>query len=77
MFEQLFKRPHALARHRNGPPAEERRRYLAHCTEQQMSRRTSGMPKAVAGAVPAWRLRSCPHGSSRTKPFRPDCPGTT
>src|SRR5438445_537728 len=40
MFEQLFKRPHALARHRNGPLAEERRRYLAHCAEQQMSRRT-------------------------------------
>ena len=40
MFEQLFKQPHALARHRNGPLAEERRRYLAHCAEQQMSRRT-------------------------------------
>jgi site-specific recombinase XerD len=40
MFEQLFKRPHALLRHRNGPLAEERRRYLAHCAEQQMSRRT-------------------------------------
>jgi integrase/recombinase XerD len=40
MFEQLFKRPHALLRHRNGPLAEERRRYLAHCAEQQMSQRT-------------------------------------
>jgi site-specific recombinase XerD len=40
MFEQLFKRPHALARHRNGPLAEERCRYLAHCAQQQMSRRT-------------------------------------
>jgi site-specific recombinase XerD len=40
MFEQLFERPHALARQRNGPLAEERRRYLVHCAEQQMSRRT-------------------------------------
>ena len=40
MFEQLFERPHALARQRNGPLAEERRRYLAHCAEQQMSPRT-------------------------------------
>ena len=40
MFERLFERPHALARQRNGPAAEERRRYLAHCAEQQMARRT-------------------------------------
>lgn len=40
MFEQLFERPHALARHRNGPLADERRRYLAHCADQQMARRT-------------------------------------
>jgi integrase/recombinase XerD len=37
MFERLFKDPRALARHRNGPLAEERRRFLAHCTEQRMS----------------------------------------
>lgn len=37
MFDRLFKRARALARHRNGPLAEERRRYLAHCAEQQMS----------------------------------------
>lgn len=37
MFEKLLKRPHALMRHRNGPLAEERRRYLAHCAKQQMS----------------------------------------
>lgn len=37
MFDRLFKRASALARHRNGPLAEERRRYLAHCAEQQMS----------------------------------------
>jgi integrase/recombinase XerD len=37
MFEQLFERPHALERQRNGPLAEERRRYLVHCAEQQIS----------------------------------------
>jgi integrase/recombinase XerD len=40
MFEQLFKCPDALARQRHGPLAEERRRYLVHCAEQQMSPRT-------------------------------------
>ena len=40
MFDRLFQNPHVLARQRNGPLAEERRRYLAHCAEQQMSRRT-------------------------------------
>jgi site-specific recombinase XerD len=37
MFDRLLKRAGALARHRNSPLAEERRRYLAHCAEQQMS----------------------------------------
>jgi site-specific recombinase XerD len=40
MFDRLFEHPFVLARQRNGPLAEERRRYLAHCAEQQMSRRT-------------------------------------
>ena len=40
MFEQLFERPHALARQRHGPLFEERLRYLSHCAEQQMARRT-------------------------------------
>jgi site-specific recombinase XerD len=40
MFERLFERPHALARQRNGPLAEERRRYLVHCGGQQMSSRS-------------------------------------
>jgi len=35
--DQLFKDPHALARQRNGPLAEERRRYLTHCAAQQMA----------------------------------------
>lgn len=37
MFERLFQDPRALARHRNGPLAEERCRFLAHCTQQRMS----------------------------------------
>lgn len=36
MFESLFQRPHALARHRNEPLADERRRYLVHCAESGM-----------------------------------------
>ncbi len=40
MFDRLFQNPCVLARQRNGPLAAERRRYLAHCAEQQMSRRT-------------------------------------
>jgi integrase/recombinase XerD len=40
MFEQFFECPHALARHRNGPLAEERHRYLVSCAEQQMSPQT-------------------------------------
>jgi len=38
MFEQILKDPKALARHQNGPLAEERRRYLAHCcVKEQMT----------------------------------------
>jgi site-specific recombinase XerD len=37
MFDRLFRHPHALARHRDGPLAEERRRYLAHCAAQQLA----------------------------------------
>src|SRR5881227_3299010 len=40
MFEQLFKRPHALARQRAGPVPEERLRYLAHRAAQGMARLT-------------------------------------
>lgn len=40
MFDRLLKDPHALARQQNGPLAAERRRYLAHCAEQQMSHET-------------------------------------
>ncbi len=37
MFDRLFQKPHALARQQNGPLAEERRRYLTHCAEQEMA----------------------------------------
>lgn len=40
MFDKLFERSHALARHLSGPLVDERRRYLAHCAEQRMARST-------------------------------------
>jgi integrase/recombinase XerD len=40
MFERLLKRPCVRARHCQGPLAEERRRFLAHCAELGMSDRT-------------------------------------
>lgn len=40
MFEDLVKRPYALARYRHTPLAEERRRYLTHCAELGMARNT-------------------------------------
>src|SRR3954468_24109230 len=40
MFDQLFERPHALARQRAGPLAEERLRYLGHLADQGMARKT-------------------------------------
>jgi integrase/recombinase XerD len=36
MFDRLFKRPHVVVRHQNGPLARERLRYLAFQAEQQM-----------------------------------------
>lgn len=38
MFDALFTRPRTVARQRNGPLAEERCRYLAHCAAQRMAR---------------------------------------
>jgi site-specific recombinase XerD len=40
MFDQLFERPHALARQRTGPLVEERQRFLVHQAERGMARRT-------------------------------------
>ena len=36
IFEKLFERPHALARHYNGPLCKERRRYLSYLARQQV-----------------------------------------
>jgi site-specific recombinase XerD len=40
MFDQLFKRAHALARHRSGPLLEERLAFLTHLANQGCSRGT-------------------------------------
>lgn len=40
MFEQIFKAPHTLMRHRQGPLADERTRYLAQLMEGGASRST-------------------------------------
>lgn len=40
MFDDLFTRPSALARHRAAPYAAERARYLAHCAQRGDSRTT-------------------------------------
>ncbi|MEO2033667.1 MAG: hypothetical protein ABGZ35_16430 [Planctomycetaceae bacterium] len=38
MFEQLFRFPHALQPHLDGPLAEERRRYLCHRADEGIGR---------------------------------------
>src|SRR4029453_15607190 len=40
MFVQLFRDESALARHRSGPLAQERERYLRHCAEHGATRTT-------------------------------------
>jgi len=40
MFEKLFKKPGTLVRHNDAPYVEERKRYLAHCTQQGYKRGT-------------------------------------
>ena len=37
MFERLFKYPRALARHREGPFAEARERFLVHCANDGLA----------------------------------------
>ena len=34
MFDSLFKYPRVLTRHREGPVADARERFLTHCAEQ-------------------------------------------
>ena len=38
MFETLFKYPRVLARHREGPVADARERFLIHCAQQGLAR---------------------------------------
>jgi integrase/recombinase XerD len=40
MFETLFKYPRVLARHREGPVADARERFLVHCAEQGLTQET-------------------------------------
>lgn len=56
MFDQLFERPRALARHRAGPLVEERLRYLAHLARQGMAHATLSQA-AVYTLIVADRLR--------------------
>jgi hypothetical protein len=49
MFERLYERPRALARHCRSPLAEERRRFLTHCAE-------SGMPKTTLTVLAPYLL---------------------
>ena len=48
MFESLFRYPSVLARHRDGPAAEERRRFLFHRLRDRRSRPPGGAEIAVA-----------------------------
>jgi integrase/recombinase XerD len=51
MFDQLFERSHALIRQRTAPLADERRRYLIHCSEQGMAKRTLRLTAELLVAV--------------------------
>ncbi len=64
MFDRLFERSHALVRHRSGPLADERRRYLAQCAEQGMARRTLRLTAELLVAVEEYlRLADQPGAS--------------
>jgi hypothetical protein len=56
MFNQLFERSHALIRQRTALLADERRRYMIHCTELGMAKRTLHLTAELFVAVEA-RLR--------------------
>ena len=61
MFDRLFQRPRVLARHRKGPLAEERRRYLAHGAEQEMALLTlQNMARYTLVVAKALRLADRP-----------------
>jgi integrase/recombinase XerD len=62
MFDRLFQDPRVLARQRNGPLAEDRQRYLSHCAEQQVSRRTMrDIARYTLIVAEALRLHERPH----------------
>jgi integrase/recombinase XerD len=56
MFDQLFERSHTLIRQRTAPLADERRRYMIHCAEQGLAKRTLRLRAELLVAVEA-RLR--------------------
>jgi integrase/recombinase XerD len=61
VFEQLFPGSRALVRQRDGPLAEERRRYLVHCAEQQMAQKTLlEIARCTLAAANALRLAERP-----------------
>jgi site-specific recombinase XerD len=61
VFDRLFQNPRVLARQRTGPLAEERRRYLAICAEQQMSpARLQNIARYVLVITEALRLADRP-----------------
>lgn len=61
MFDQLFERSHALARHTAGPFAEDRRRYLIQCAAQGMAERTlRGAAEYILGVEHYLRLAESP-----------------
>ena len=49
-----------LARQQNGPLAEDRRRYLVHCAEQQMARRLCGISPSTSSSSPRPALADRP-----------------
>ncbi len=59
MFEEFFQRPYHLARHRAGPYAEERQRYLSHLKEEGRAsitlKHTAGLLLSIARHISANR----------------------
>lgn len=62
MFDQLFRRPHTLARHRDGPLAQERLSYLEHLAGHGKTRRFLVLTaQYLLGVVRYLRLAGRPH----------------
>jgi hypothetical protein len=51
MFEQLFERSHALTHQRSAPLADERRRFILHCSAQGMAKSTVRLTAELLIAV--------------------------